>query len=89
MAVFAIIGIDGLPIIGPKVVEQFADNYYVLTPTVWLVSDPGTARSVGDKITLSNGALGASALVVPVGVYFGWGPKGAWDWINTKVSAAP
>ena len=56
---------------------------------MWLVADPGSARSVGDKIELSNGALGATALIVPVGLYFGWGPKGAWDWISTKMAESP
>jgi hypothetical protein len=89
MAVFAIIGISGIPLIQAKVIEQYPNDHFLLTPTAWLVSETGTARSVGDKITLSNGVLGATAMIVPAGAYHAWGPKGAWEWISAKTASAP
>ena len=87
MAVFAIMGISGLPVLGAKIAEMYPDDHYDLTAGTWLVSDAGPARAIADKLTLTDGALGSTALVTPMGTYYGWGPKGAWDWISTKVSA--
>ncbi len=87
MGVFVVIGHTELAKLGEKVVAEFpAAASYALPPAAWFVEFDGTQLQVSDKLGLTNGALGAQAVIAPITQYQGWAPNALWEWIRPRLS---
>ena len=61
----------------------YPDDNLEISKGVWLVSSPGTARQLSDKLGVSDGELGA-AIIFSMGNYYGRASTEIWDWIKEK-----
>lgn len=94
MTVFVIL----LPTPAPAVIEgiktAYPNDHFSISDTQWLVSTTGTAMDVTSKIGVfdpqhpTRPTIG-NAVVFSTNGYFGRAPTNIWEWIKTKLEAAP
>jgi hypothetical protein len=82
---FAVIGMGGLERLRRSLQEQFPDDHYDLGDGTWLIVARETAKSLSDKLGVSDGPSG-SAIVLLVSNYYGRAKTDIWEWIDLKMS---
>jgi hypothetical protein len=91
MNVFAVIALSdaSLEAVGRAVTTTFPENYLEAGKMVWLVADPGTTVAVGTKLGIPTNAAVVGLLIVNFTSYYGRASANTWEWIKTKLEAAP
>lgn len=97
MQIHLVLGLNG-----PESVATLADRIGKLYPNrsrklgdkpAWLVAENETASIISEKLGISTGDSGISALVTSISDYFGRAEPDLWSWIKlqweTSADAAP
>jgi len=85
MAVFVICRLSNAPAVRAALEREFPSDYFDLGYNAWLLAaNRATAKSVSDRLGISDGASG-SGLVVSVRNYFGRAPDAVWDWLEENL----
>lgn len=69
-----------------------ADRHHLQEDRGWLVKFAGTTVELSNLLTITGQPKGekspiGSALVVPIGGYFGRGPTEMWEWLKTRMES--
>lgn len=93
MAIFAIIAVPGgntanLP---QAIARAYPEDFLQLSDGAWLVAAEGPARSVSDRIGITDpgpgGGREGNAVVIGIADYHGWAGSNVWSWIKAKWEA--
>jgi hypothetical protein len=93
MQIHLILGLNG-----PESVKTLGANIARIYPnrsrplrdgTAWLVADDSTASIVSNKLGVTSGEGGISALVTTMSDYFGRAEPDLWSWIKVQWEAPP
>ncbi len=63
------------------IAERFKNQALKLPRGEWLVSYEGTSKQLCDDLTISDGTLGVSTVVLNFDGYFGRSNKDIWEWL--------
>jgi uncharacterized protein (DUF362 family) len=91
MNVFAVVALNDLtsPNIKNAVVTAFAENNLEVGKMAWIVADSGTTLSVAKQLGIPDNPEMSGVLVVNFTSYYGRASANVWEWIKTKLEAAP
>ena len=89
MALYAIIALSEPEKLKQAVITQYGANHYEFGRSTWFVADDGSSKQVSDRLGLTNGGIGSTGVVLLFTAYSGWGPPGAWAWLQERGSAIP
>ena len=87
MIVFSVISLTPSDALGEKIQAEYKANSLKLSATNWLIAADGTAKEVCDRLSISEGEIGVSAVVFATAGYFGRAPTNIWEWIKVKREA--
>jgi hypothetical protein len=88
MSIFAVLSRIPNPKLEARIVKEFPNNHYKLSPTQWLISSGGTSIDLSQKIGIvENEKRGetAPALVLSVSNYYGSETPDLWEWLKVKM----
>ena len=89
MAIFALIAPELDPRLAQAIEASFAESFYKITDSQFLVSAPKlTTSQVADKIGAGGGAVGR-VLILRFTSYTGWHSKNLWEWVDAQSAPAP
>jgi hypothetical protein len=89
MAVFAVIAPEVDSRLEPAVRDVFADSFYKISDTQFLVSAPKlTTNQVAEKLGSLSGNVGR-VLIVRFTSFTGWHYKNLWEWIAAQTNPPP
>jgi len=91
MQIHLILGLNGpesVAALGERIERAYPNRYRKLGDRpAWLVADNVPARGVSEKLEISTGAGGISALVTSMADYFGRAEPDLWSWIKVQWEA--
>jgi len=89
MGVFVIFRTTKIDLLKDALEREFPGDHLMVSPGEFLVSSPGTAQYVSDKLGLTgNGRSVGSGIIVRIHDYYGRASAEIWDWIRTKAEAS-
>ena len=86
MAIFVIFRVSNQVQLERALSEAFPGNHLKVEDGQYLVSSPGIAKDVSDRLGITDGKTGV-AMVFSMANYFGRAPTDIWDWIKAKAEA--
>ncbi len=84
MTIFVVIALTEVEKVREAVEAEYVAQSRSLGPSSWLVVDDLTATEVSAKLKISDGGLGAQAVVLRVSAYTGFAASGLWDWLGSR-----
>lgn len=72
-----------------EIVTKFPTDYFQASPDgrVFLVSAPGTAKDISDRLGIGEPQGLTSVIVLAISGYYGVAPMNTWEWIAAKIAA--
>ena len=91
MNVFAVVALSDASQAGVEtaVTTAFPDNHLQAGKMVWLIADSGTSLSVGKALGIPDNPTVVGLLIVNFTSYYGRASGATWEWIKSKLEAAP
>ncbi|MGB9152137.1 MAG: hypothetical protein WCD70_03515 [Alphaproteobacteria bacterium] len=88
MAIFTVLSVEQSEPLNQKILAEFSEANYRISPMSWLVSFKGTSEELSKKLGLLDPTSNLRAVITRVESYHGRAPAPIWEWIKTKWEAA-
>ncbi len=82
---FAVLGQTNVEKLSIAIKEKYPNDNFPLANGQWILVIDGTAKGLSDSLGISDGSLGATAVVVLFTSYFGRASTQLWEWIASKM----
>jgi hypothetical protein len=94
MTIFAVLMPTPQPVLAEKIKAVFANAYYQINDTQWLVSTTGTAIEICTKLGIADPTNLAAppiglGIVFATSSYYGRAPQPVWDWMKARLEGPP
>ncbi len=88
MPIFVIFRVANAPKMEAALQQTFPNDYLKVSIGEYLVSSPGTAKELSDRLMISPATGGTGpAMVFSMANYYGRASTEIWDWIKTKAES--
>lgn len=88
MQIHVVIGLNGpesLQTLQDTIAAKYPGRHRQLTDRpAWLVADAATVRTVSEKLGITTGTDGISAIVTTISDYYGRAEPDLWSWIKVQ-----
>jgi hypothetical protein len=89
MTIFAVIAHQRPDLLKAEIEAKYPSQFYHLAPSTWFVFDNITSAEIGEKLRVTNGTLGAQAVIIAVSGWSGFAPSDLWEWLKSRFEARP
>lgn len=86
---FAILGQTNTDRLEQAIKDHFPNSHFALANSQWIVVTDGTAKTVSDRLGLTDGSLGATAVIVLFTSYYGRASTQVWEWLAASMEGVP